>query len=201
MTRFASGRSRALPDWDERYRRGENIGEDPNPLLVTAVRDQPPGVALDLACGAGRNSLFLAANGWKVTGVDNSVAALGLLRRRATDQGFEVDTVRADLERHEYQVEADAFDLICDIHYLQRDLFQAIRMGIRRGGLFVASIHLAQPQPDLSPMNPAFLLKPGELREYFKGWELKQYWEGRRENGCGGLKRAAAEIIARRPVG
>jgi tellurite methyltransferase len=189
-----------LPDWDERYRQGENSSEEANPLLVAAVQDEMPGRALDLACGAGRNSLFLATNGWQVTAVDNSVVALDLLRRRAAKKGLRINAVEADLERNEYRIEPDACDLICDFHYLQRDLFPAVRRGIRYGGLFVATIHLAQPQPDLKPMNPAFLLRPGELKEYFKDWRIEHYWEGRREDGAGGFKRATAEIIARRPA-
>jgi SAM-dependent methyltransferase len=112
---------------------------------------------------------------------------------------LKINAVNADLERNEYRIEPDAFDLICDLHYLQRDLFPAIRRGIRPGGLFVASIHLALPQPDKRPMNPAFLLRPGELKEYFKDWRMEHYFEGRREDGSGCFKRAAAEIIARRP--
>ena len=142
-----------------------------------------PGRALDLACGAGRHALHLAHLGWQVTAVDRSEAAIRRLRQGAAP-GLAIDARVADLQAQEFAIEPAAYDLICDFYYLQRDLFPAIREGVRPGGAVAAAIHLTG----------AFALHSGELRAYFAGWKIVYYSEAREE----GETRAAARIIARR---
>ena len=57
-------------DWNDRYATGEAPDKPPEALVVKAAETRRPGKALDLACGLGRNALYLAANGWQVTAVD-----------------------------------------------------------------------------------------------------------------------------------
>ena len=168
--------------WDARYRAGEHTNRDPHPLLARAIEDVPPGDALDLACGAGRHALLLAARGWSVTAVDASTVAIEILSARAAEAGVAVDSRTADLEGPEFTIEESAFDLICDFLYLQRDLFPRIRGGIRPGGLFAAAI------PSQIPMNPAYRVASGELAGFFPGWEILHCAEGE-----------MSELIARRP--
>src|ERR1700688_513924 len=97
-----------LAAWDEQYRRkaGSAAEHDsaPNSLLVAAARDSPPGRALDLACGKGRNALWLAEHGWSVTAIDGSPSAIELVGRRASARGLSVTTQVADLEKGEYAI-------------------------------------------------------------------------------------------------
>jgi SAM-dependent methyltransferase len=155
-----------------------------------------PGQALDLACGDGRHSLWLAEHRWDVTGVDYSRAALEILQQRARDKGVHIKTVLADLERHEFVVEAEAYDLIIVCNYLQRDLFASIRKGTRIGGIVIAIIPIADNDPEAKPMNPAYLLNPGQLRDEFRGWELLHDVEGKLPGDT--HKRAMAQLVARR---
>jgi SAM-dependent methyltransferase len=63
--------------WDERYRSAELVwGTHPNRWVARELADLPPGRALDLACGEGRNALWLAARGWRVSAVEFSAVAL-----------------------------------------------------------------------------------------------------------------------------
>jgi len=66
--------------WNERYRTraraAEDLGTAPTPLLAATAAKLVPGKALDLACGAGRNAIWLAEHGWEVTAVDGAPAAL-----------------------------------------------------------------------------------------------------------------------------
>src|SRR5436309_2322736 len=117
--------------WDERYRRGEHLGDSPAPLVVKAVEKLHPGRALDLACGVGRHALFLAERGWRVVAVDASRVAIEIVRKQARERGLDVDGRVADLDKHEFEMQPRSFDLICDCYYLQRDLFPAIRDGVR----------------------------------------------------------------------
>jgi tellurite methyltransferase len=185
-----------VTDWDERYRRGEQIIKEPMPLLASAVRALRPGRALDLACGPGRHAIFLAERGWTVTAVDASRVGIELAKTLAQLRGVEVDWRVADLERGEFEIEPNAYDLVGVFYYLQRDLFPRIRAGVRRGGLAVAAIHMTDPDPEVKAMNPAYLLGPGELRVEFEGWEILHDYEGAPTEE--GHRRRTAEIVARR---
>jgi SAM-dependent methyltransferase len=197
-----------VPDWDERYRRGEHAGHEADPLLAHALTYFGPEArgeegtrrALDLACGAGRHALLLASRGFEVTAVDNSRVAIELLCERARECDLRVDARVADLERGEFRIEPDAYDLVCDFHYLQRDLFAAVRASVRRGGLFVAAIHTDDDGARLRPMNSDFLLRPGELRETFRDWHVLHYDESKEPDPETALpRRRTARIVARRP--
>ncbi len=188
-----------MADWNERYLRGEHATEEPSRLLVRAVEEIAPGRALDLACGAGRHAVFLAERGWHVVAVDSSRVGIGLTRRRAAERGVEVETRVADLERGEFQIEPDAYDLVCDLYYLQRDLFPDIRAGVRSGGAVVAAIHLADEHA-APTMNPAYLLRPGDLRALFADWRVSYYHETQAHDpDAGQHHHRTAELIAFRP--
>jgi tellurite methyltransferase len=178
--------------WNERYRRGEHTGETPHPLIFEYAAKLLPGRALDLACGLGRHALHLAECGWQVTAVDSSQIALEILRERARDRGVNVEARLADLERGEFIIEAGAYDLIVVTCYLQRDLFPAIKAGLRIGGVALLVIAVVDDDPAVKPMNPAFLLQPGELRAQFDGWRLLHDCEGK--SGAG--RRTMAGIVA-----
>ena len=162
-------------DWDRHYSEADTLDWTPSPLLVQIVGLLPPGEALDLACGPGRNAIYLAKLGWRVTAVDSSPVAIRLLRERA--QSLPIRAVQADLERGEFTIPEDRYDLVCDIHYLQRDLFPSIRAGVKPGGVFVGAVRLSG----------TFALSPGELRDEFTGWKILFYSEAK-----------SAQIIARR---
>ncbi len=179
-------------NWDEYYSDPANLDFAPAPLLVQVADMLAPGHCLDLACGAGRNALYLAALGWQVTAVDASRTAIRVLHEHS--RGLSIDAIHADLEAGDFRIAPDAYDLICDFHYLQRDLFPQIRQGVRPGGAFAAAIHLLDSGPGAGPRNPAFLLRPEELRQEFAGWKILFYSEGRESADA----RAAARIIARR---
>jgi SAM-dependent methyltransferase len=186
-------------NWDNHYaalggsrRDPANVDSHADPLLIQAAEMLPPARALDLACGPGRHALYLARLGWHVTAVDSSAAAIGLLRTHSA--GLTIDARLADLERGEFAIAPNAYQLICDFHYLQRDLFPQIREGVHPGGIFAGAIHLFQEGCSETPCNPAFLLQPGELRSLFDGWKVLYYSEG----GEAGPARRSARIIARR---
>jgi SAM-dependent methyltransferase len=83
--------------WNERYGTDELVWRaEPNQFLVEEVERLTPGRALDLACGEGRNAVWLASQGWKVVGMDFSSAGLAKGRRMADERGVEVTWVEAD---------------------------------------------------------------------------------------------------------
>jgi len=186
-----------IHDSDERYRSADQAKEDaespPNQLLVETVAKLQPGKALDLACGTGRNALWLAANNWDVTAVDGSQAAIDLLCRRAAERGIAIHTCVADLAKDEYPLQTASWDFIAICFYLQTSLIESAKRGVKPGGLFLVIVHIASPgdQPT------AHQLRPGELKSYFDDWEILHYHEGPPNDP--GHKRLSAEIVARRP--
>jgi tellurite methyltransferase len=184
--------------WEERYRSGQCFAADmeavPTPLLVETARHLAPGKALDLACGTGRNALWLAEHGWRVTAVDGAPAAIEILRSRASERGITVDAKVADIEKGEYRIECSAWDLIVICHYLQRNLFPQVKEGLVPGGIVLAITHITEPGEEPSEHR----LRPGELGRYFKAWEILHTHEGKSNDAA--HRRLVAEIVARRPA-
>ena len=107
----------ARDDWNARYAQKELLWTAaPNRRFAEEVAGLAPGRALDLACGEGRNAVWLAERGWEVTGVDFSDVALAKAAQLATSRGVEVEWVVADVL--EYEPEPRAFDLVA-VLYLQ----------------------------------------------------------------------------------
>jgi SAM-dependent methyltransferase len=104
-------------DWNRRYATRELVWTaEPNRFLVAETEGLAPGRALDLACGEGRNAVWLAERGWRATGVDFSEVALDKARALAAERGVEADWVHADVT--DFRPEPRAFDLAL-IFYLQ----------------------------------------------------------------------------------
>jgi 2-polyprenyl-3-methyl-5-hydroxy-6-metoxy-1,4-benzoquinol methylase len=104
-------------DWNRKHGEGGMLfGVEPNRFLVAEVTELAPGRALDLACGSGRNAVWLAQRGWTVTGVDFSDVALEQARGLAAERGVEVEWVQDDLR--EWGPGDERYDLVV-ILYLQ----------------------------------------------------------------------------------
>jgi SAM-dependent methyltransferase len=103
--------------WNRRWA-GEraNAATTPSAFLIAETETLPPGRALDLACGAGRNAVWLARRGWRVTGVDFSDVALQAARGLAASAGVDVEWVEADAVT--WPAESRAYDLVA-VMYLQ----------------------------------------------------------------------------------
>jgi len=186
-----------IQGWDERYksgaRRAEDLDASPTPLLMESVEKLSAGSALDLACGSGRNALWLAEHGWSVTAVDGSPVAIEILQSRASERGIKVNAKVADLETSEYRIEPSSWNLIAICYYLQIDLFEPAKQGVAPGGILIAIVHITEPGEEPT----AHRLRPGELKQYFEGWEILHYREGKPKDPA--HQRVAAEIVARKP--
>lgn len=82
--------------WDERYAAARQWSLTPNQFVAERLADLPPGRGLDLACGEGRNAIWLAGLGWRMTALDFSSVALDRGRQAAADAGVTVDWVVGD---------------------------------------------------------------------------------------------------------
>ena len=103
--------------WNQRYAGTELVWTaQPNRFLVAETEDIAPGRALDLACGEGRNAVWLARRGWEVTGVDFAGVGLEKARRLSEEAGVEAEWVESDLL--DYRPPAGESDLVI-LFYLQ----------------------------------------------------------------------------------
>lgn len=188
--------------WNRRYREREERDRHRRPSRwLTAHRrllDQlPKGSALDLACGTGRNSLYLARLGFEVEAVDISDVAVRRLgdlaaRRKLPIRARVMNLETAGLPRGRYRV-------IVNINYLERKLFPAIQAALRPGGLLFFVSFLKGPSAPLrGKINPAYLLDPGELRRAFAGLEILEYREGLAEAPAPPGKPESAFLLARK---
>ena len=151
------------------------------------------GIALDLACGRGRNSLFLADMGYQVLALDSSRVALKLLSSAATEKRLAIKVLPHNLESG-VPAKPEAFDLILCFYYLQRSLFPAIKTRIAPGGLFIGRSFC---QHDSGNEASEIIYEPGELAELFADWEILAYEEGVEVAQRGGT---LAGIVARKPA-
>ncbi|MPY79329.1 MAG: methyltransferase domain-containing protein [Actinophytocola sp.] len=104
-------------DWDEKFAASEFLfTERPNQTVVAETTSLKPGAALELACGQGRNAVWLAEQGWHVTAVDFSRVGLDRARQLAEARGVDVIYIEADVVS--WRPPTQAFDLVL-ISYLQ----------------------------------------------------------------------------------
>ena len=166
--------------WDERYGTEELIWKaEPNRFLVEELDALPPGRALDLACGEGRNAVWLASKGWRVTGADFSRAGLAKAQRLATDRGVEVTWVEADVV--EWRPPTASFDLVVVmyLHLLAEQRRQALAhaaAALAPGGVLLVVGHDTSNllKGTGGPQDPAVLLGPDEIVQDLSGLQIER---------------------------
>lgn len=157
--------------WNERYNREEFLlGLQPSRFLaerIDLVKILCPGRrALDIACGEGRNSIFLARHGFAVTGLDLSEVGLAKARQRMAEQGLEIDFRQVDLEGYEF---AETYDLILNFNFLLRDLIPREVAALNPGGVLLFDTILDSPMLQ-GDHRKEYLLQPGELARLFNAF-------------------------------
>ena len=160
-------------DWDARYAGQELVwSAEPNRFVEEVCSSLPPGRALDLAAGEGRNAIWLAGLGWEVTAVDFSGVALEKGRRLAEHQGEKparaVTWTQADVRT--WAPPAADFDLVI-ISYLhlpageRRQVLAHAVSGLAPGGLLLVVGHdIANLSGGVGgPQDPSVLYGPGDV--------------------------------------
>ncbi|MFC4494892.1 class I SAM-dependent methyltransferase [Streptomyces ovatisporus] len=106
------------PSWEERYSGGRKYWSgNPNPQLVAEVRELTPGTALDVGCGEGGDVIWLARQGWRVTGADFSANGLARAARHADEAGVAERTDWWQVDARTFAAEGRSYDLVTT-HFL-----------------------------------------------------------------------------------
>ena len=181
--------------WDQRYREGTHTALEPSSFLLSLDDVLPRrGRALDVAGGAGRHAIWLAARGLDVTLTDISAVGLRQAEAKAAAAGVAIRTMARDLEAT--GLPEGPWDLIVDFYFLQRSLFEAFPRVLAPGGLLVFA------QPTRSNLErharpPAtHLLEDGELPGLIHALDVLRYEEGWHDEG-----RHEARLVASRAGG
>jgi SAM-dependent methyltransferase len=167
-------------DWNRKHGEGALLfGAEPNRFLVAEVAELSPGRALDLACGSGRNAVWLAARGWQVTGVDFSDVALGQARALAAEREVEVEWLEGDLL--EWEPADRAYDLVV-VLYLQVPAAERRRILARAAAAVAPGGTLLVVGHDLEnlngghggPKDPRVLFTADEVATDLDGLEIEK---------------------------
>jgi SAM-dependent methyltransferase len=155
--------------WDRRYEGSELVWTaEPNRFLVAETETLAPGRVIDLACGEGRNAVWLAERGWQSVGVDFSAVGLQKARELASGRGVNVECVAADLL--DYRPDPQAFDLVL-VFYLQlagterRPILQAAAEAVAPSGTLLVVAHDSSNLQHGygGPQDPARLYTAGDV--------------------------------------
>ncbi|MFF0311890.1 SAM-dependent methyltransferase [Streptosporangium sp. NPDC004379] len=194
--------------WDERYAAAELVwSAEPNRWVAQALDGRPPGTAVDLACGEGRNAVWLAERGWRVTGVDFSSVALGKAEAMAERRGAPVTWVHADATAWSPPEPVDLVVLAyfhlpaAERRRVHRTAAHALAPG---GTLLVAGHDTTNLTRGVGgPQDPAVLFTPGDVLADVEGLGLETVRAEqlvRPVTGPGGIRDAIDAVVElRRP--
>ena len=170
---------RAMSDkerWNLKYEGTTYVyGKEPTAYLKDKLSLLKKGKALVLAMGEGRNAVYLAENGFDVTGVDLSEVGIEKCARLAEERGVEVNSIVADLT--DYDMGTEQYDLITNFYFYDKSILPRVIDSLKPGGMFIFETY-SRDHPKHSkfgPKNPNYLVKPNELLEIFQSLRILYY--------------------------
>jgi SAM-dependent methyltransferase len=195
--------------WDQRYTDSPGSWTEPDEFLKRSyekfLTKVPPGRALDLAGGAGRNSIYLLHHGWQVKLVDISEVGLRMARGKENRHRQEclchtafanrpvLFTQQLDLNAIN-DLGEDEYDLIIAFYFLRRELFPIMVRALKPGGFLIYRTYtIDRMKVPGGPSDPRYLLQPNELLRAFSGLQMLHYHETTEG-------KAAAELVGIKPA-
>lgn len=188
--------------WNQRFAAEDYIyGTRPNDFLAqNHARIPAGGRVLSLGEGEGRNAVFLARQGFRVTAVDAAEAGLAKVRRLAAESGVEVETIHADLAQ--YMIQPDCWDGIVSVFChlpsgLRRQVNAQVAAGLRAAGVFLLEGYTPRQLAFASggPKDVDLLLEPENLREELTALRIERLAEIERDVIEGRLHTGRAAVV------
>ncbi len=179
--------------WDKKYQDAPVLGT-PVKLVVDFAKLSVGIKALDVACGRGRHSKYLASIGFDIDALDISSVAIESLQNIPHIHPKEVDFDTYTFPKVKY-------DLIVCTYFLKREIFPKITDALKEDGIFIYETFLYHPDNENSPSNRDFLLDRGELRITFEQeyeiLHLNEYWD----EDIKGAKTMKVSMVAKKRSG
>lgn len=151
--------------WDNKYKELPKLLEkrDPCEKLVKYINKVSKGKALDVACGSGRNTIYMAGNGFKVDALDISSVALENLSKLENPN---INTLLVDLD--EYTFQENFYNLITKTNFLDRDIIEKIKKALKKDGIIIIETYMEDENNEKKDSNPDYLLKKDELKVFLQ---------------------------------
>jgi tellurite methyltransferase len=166
-------------EWDQRYARSIFIyGKSPAQFLAENYQYIPfEASVLDMGMGEGRNAVFLAQKGYKVTGIDISSVAVKKANLLAQEFGVKIKGIVASLK--EYKIPPQSFDAIICFYFVDRGLIEKIKSWLKPGGILIYEAHTVRQKNSKKrfSLENSFYLKEQELLKLFPGMRVLKYEE------------------------
>jgi len=175
--------------WNRRFQE-KPFRDFVEPIIEKYIYLAPLGRALDIACGQGRNTHFLAEKGFEIDAVDLSDYALSCVR-----DDEKIHKIEVDLD--EYNLEKNKYDLVVNMNYLNRRFYHQIKEALKPNGLLIFETFIIAHGDFDNPQNPEYLLRENELLHAFIGLDII-YYEERDDINLRGEKTRVASLVARK---
>jgi 2-polyprenyl-3-methyl-5-hydroxy-6-metoxy-1,4-benzoquinol methylase len=180
----------------------DGFNSAPSTFLIGATKKLKLGIALDAGMGQGRNAVYLAQQGWDVTGFDISQKALDASRINAEKAGVSIKTFKSSYSKFDFGIEK--WDLIVLIFawapVSDPDFVARLHTSLRRGGRIVFEHFIDDPEHPYA--KPIRALQPGQLRTYFGEFRIERYEEKEGIGDYGGPGSQLVRMVAqKKPLG
>lgn len=188
--------------WHTRFQNEEYVyGTEPN-VFLKEVQEKLnlTGDALAIAEGEGRNAVFLAEQGMKVTAWDYAESGLVKTEKLAQNRGVSVKTELVDLNEANW-IENKWDELVCIFgHFpseVRKKVLEGIKKTVKPGGYFILEVYSVHQIPYKSggPQNEDFLYAPDEFLKMFGDWRIAHFFMGEVVRQEGKLHNGLAHVI------
>lgn len=178
----------------------DGFNSAPSTVLIEATKGLEPGTALDVGMGQGRNAVYLAQQGWDVTGFDISQKALDASHLNAEKAGVHIKTIKSSYEKFDFGTEK--WDLIVLIFawapVSDPDFVTRLHTSLRRGGRIVFEHFIDDSErPSAGPIRA---LQPGKLRTFFGAFRIERYEEEEGMGDYGGPGSHLVRMVAKKKL-
>ncbi len=165
--------------WDKKFKSMPELlkPRPPSDMLTKYANLAKPKIALDLACGTGRHTIYLSNEGFRVDSVDISTVALDKLREISVKN---LNLIETDLD--DFTPKKNHYGLVVMTNFLDRELIDRSKDALISGGLFIVETYMDHQDNEKKNSNPNFLLKSKELLDIFSDFEIIDYQEFENES-------------------
>lgn len=171
--------------WNSKHKERLEQLKDPvvNPRLLNLSTYLNGGTALDIACGLGGNSLFLAHKNYQVEAIDISDVAINFVQEQARSNSLNIHPRLCDLtELKHIEWQDQTFNLVVMTYYLDRSIFPIVKNLIQQDGYFFMETFLQTPQNQNEGVSNQYKLQSNELLSEFSNWKIL-YFEENEQDG------------------
>src|SRR3989344_3305357 len=164
--------------FDEKYKSEKCLwGKEPIKSVKSILKYKNSGDVLDMGVGEGRNSIFLAKQGFNVTGVDISKEAIEKFKRIADGENLKVEGIREDIRNFKFNKKYDVIISATTLHFLDeksiKKIIEKMKAHTKLNGINLITV-FTEENPH---KNFSHLFKKGELKSYYPDWKIIGYKE------------------------